>query len=224
MHITHEEAHQLIQYQADAKLNPQKKAILSAHLNECVECQVYAKEIKEVENVLVPAMKKHWNFQPIPLSVHAIVSRRRSKIQTSILLTTRTVLIGFVFMAFVFTFWQFMLPSRSAFGQLPTNVLPVPTPSTQSTQSINTKIMFQNCEMIIYKVKADDTLDTIANQFSVSKEEVMAVNHVTEEIVNNSMELMIPICDSTPTGTVNPSTLTTTYTPAIRPITSTPGG
>jgi hypothetical protein len=224
MQITHEEARKLIQYNADAELNPQKKAILSLHLKDCIECQVYAKEIKEVESILLPVMKRHWNLQPIPLSAPAIASTRNSKIQASIWLATRTALIGFVFTAFVFTFWQFMLPSQPAFSQSPTNVLPVPTPSTQGTQSTHANIQSENCEMIIYEVKANDTLESIAAQFFVSKEEIMAVNDMTKEAVEDSMELMIPICDSTPTGTVNPATLTTTYTPAIYPITSTPSG
>lgn len=224
MQITHEKAHKLIQYNADAELNPQEKAILSAHLKDCVECQVYAKEIKEVESILIPAMKRQWNLHPIPLSAYAIASKRNSKIQASILLATRTALIGFVFMAFVFSFWQFTLPSRPAFVQLPTNVLPVPTPSTQSTQSVSTSFLFQSCEMIIYRVEENDTLESIADQFSITNEEIMAINHLKTETINNTMELMIPICDSTPTGTVNPATLTTTYTPSIRQITSTPGG
>jgi hypothetical protein len=224
MQITHEEARKLIQYHADAELNPQQKAILSAHLKDCVECQVYAKDLKAVESILVPAMKRHWNFHPIPLSGHQIASKRNSKKQGSILLATRTAMIGFVFMAFVFTFWQFTLPSQPAFSQLPTDVLPVPTPSTQITQSTSTRIQFPNCEMIIYRVQENDTLESISDQFSIAKEEIMAINHLKIETVDNTMELLIPICDSTPTGTVNPATLTTTYTPAIRQDTSTPGG
>jgi LysM repeat protein len=224
MQITHEEAHKLIQYDADAELNPQQKEILSAHLKNCVDCQVYAKDIKEVESILVPVLKRHLNLQALPLSAQQIASKRNSKIQANIWLATRTAMIGFVFMAVALTFWQFILPSRSAFSQLPTNVLPVPTPSTQSTQSTSTSIQFQNCEMIIYGVQENDTLESITDQFSIAKEVIMAINHLKIETVDHKMELLIPICDSTPTGTVHPTTLTKTHTPAIRQNTSTPGG
>jgi LysM repeat protein len=224
MQITHEEARRLIQYKIDAELNPQQKEILSTHLKNCVECQVYAKDIKEVESILVPVLKRHWNLRPIPLSAHSIASTKNSKTQANTLLATRTAMIGFVFMAVALTFCQFILPSRSAFSQLSTSVLPVPTPSTQSTQSTSTSIQFQNCEVIIYKIQENDILESIADQFSVAKEEIMAINHLKIETVDNTMELLIPICDSTPTGTVHPTTLTTTHTPAIRQNTSIPGG
>lgn len=224
MQITHEEAHQLIQLNTDQALNPQKKAILSAHLKDCMECQAYAQEIREVENILVPVMKKHWNVQPIPLSTHTITSKRNSKLQASILLATRTAIIGLVFMSLVFTLWQFSPLGSPTPGQPPRDILPVPTPSGQTALSTSTTILFQNCAMILYEVQEKDTLESISDQFSISQEEIMALNHLPSKTVDNTMELMIRLCDSTPTGTVHPATLTTTYTPRLRQITSTPGG
>jgi LysM repeat protein len=84
--------------------------------------------------------------------------------------------------------------------------------------------MLESCEELEYEVQENDTLESIANHFSISKEEIMSINNMKTETVNAKMELMIPICNFTPTGTVNPTALTTTYTPSTSPVPSTPGG
>lgn len=222
MQITHEEARELIQFNADEALDLQKKAVLYAHLKDCIECRAYVEDIKEVESILLPVMKRQWNLQPVPLSIDALTSKRDSKIRTSILLATRTAIVGVIFAAFIFSIWQFTLSSRQTPGQFPVDVLPVPTPSMQST---GTKSMLQNCEEILYIVQKKDTLESIADHFSTSKEEIMAINNMETETVVRTMELIIPKCDSTPTGTAEgPATLTTTYTPSIDLTTFTPDG
>ena len=221
MQITHEEAQKLIQYNADQALDSQQKAALSAHLSHCAECSSYAQEIKDVETLLLSGMSREWNLQPPPLPINSLVARRSSKLQISVLLATRTAIISIVFVALVFTAWQFTVSTRSTSVPLPAYILPVPTPSTQST---STKIMLQNCEEVLYRVQENDTIARIAYQFSTSKEEIMAINNMKTETVNASMKLIIPICNSTPTSTVHPATLTTTYTPATDPTSSTPDG
>ncbi len=221
MQVTHEEARKLIQHNADGALNPQEKNALFAHLKDCLECRTYAEEIKEVENILVPLMKKQWNLQPAPLSSSVMSVRKNSKTQASTILATRMAAIGIVFLAFIFSAWQFALSNRRMPSQLPVNIPMVPTPSAQST---NTKSSSQNCAGMLYVVQENDTLEGIAQRFAVSEEEIMAINNMRTERVNVSMKLMIPVCNSTPTGTVNPTIFSTTYTPSIRPITSTPTG
>jgi len=221
MQITHGEARKFIQFNTDKALDSQGKAALSAHLKDCIECRAYAQDIEVVEGLLQSVMKRQWNLQPAPLSIKGFVAKKDSKRQRSAILATRTAMAGIVFVALVFTAWQFALSGGPTSSQLPAGVLPVPTPSTQST---STKIMLQNCEVTLYRVQEDDTLASIAYQFSISKEDIMSINNMKTETVNPSMNLRIPICDSTPTGTVDPATLTITYTPVIGPTISTPGG
>jgi hypothetical protein len=220
MQITHEKARELIQFDADQALNAEQKAILATHLRHCTECLTYAEEMREVEHLLLPAMRKHWHLQPIPLSIDALVTKRNAKIQASMLLTMRTAAISLALFAFFFSAWQFMVLGQQGSSLLPASVLPIPTPSTQST---STQTLFQSCAEISYIVQENDTLESIAAQFSIAKEEIMAMNNMETEIVQPSMELMIPICGFTPTITAHPFTLTTTYAPAISPTTSTPG-
>jgi LysM repeat protein len=221
MQITHAEAHKLIQFSMDETLKPQEKNILQMHLNDCTECRAFVEELKAVENQLVPALSSRWAVQPVPLSIEALPNKSKLPIQTSIILATRTAIISIIFAAFVFSAWQFTHPSSQTSNSVPMIVLPIPTPSGQST---STKISFQNCEETIYQVQENDTLESIALKFSVAKDKIMTVNHLSTESIHASMDLLIPICTSTPTGTIHPSTLTITFTPLIGPTTSTPGG
>lgn len=221
MQITHEEAHKLIQFSIDQTLRPQEKDTLQTHLNECMECRTFAKEIKEVETLLLPTMLRHWNLRPIPLSIEDITSKRKTQPQPSLILVTRTAIISIVFATFVFSAWQFTVSNGRTSTPIPVSVLPIPTPSGQST---STKISFQNCEEVSYQVQEKDTLESIADHFSVTKDKIMAINHLSTETINTKMKLLIPICNSTPTGTVYPSTMTITFTPLTYPTTSTPGG
>lgn len=130
-------------------------------------------------------------------------------------------MVGLVVAAFFFSAWQFVQSGTPAPIELPIGVFPIPTPSAQSTP---TKVTFEGCEMIPYPVTETDTLASIAQQFSVSEEAIMAVNDLKTDTIHAAMELVIPMCQSTPTGTANPATLTAsqTYTPRLRPRTSTP--
>lgn len=219
MQITHEEAHKLIQFNIDDALNPREKTKLSAHLQECSKCRGYAEEIKEVESILLPVMKRQWNLQPTPLSVATIQIKRISKIQTSIMLATRTAVVSAVLLGFIFSVWQFTMSGGGASPPVPVSVLPVPTPLTQST---STRITRSNCAEMLYVVQENDTLEGIAYQFATSKEELMATNHMEAATVKTDMELIVPVCNLTPTGTIRPTILATTYTPSIHPATFTP--
>jgi len=219
MPITHEEAHRLIQFNAEDALNAAQKLALSAHLEDCLDCRGYAKDISELEMILPPVMQKHWNLRPLPLSTTALVRKRASKVQASLFLATRRAAVAAVLMAFVFGAWQFARANMQGSGRLPLAVPPVPTPSSQSTR---TKIV--NCTEIFYRVQEDDTLESIASQFSTSKTEIMSRNQLQTETINPGLELTIPFCNLTPTGTRHPTLLTNTHTPVISPITSAPGG
>lgn len=221
MQITHEEARRLIQFNAEEALDMQEKSTLSTHLKDCIQCRAYAEEIEEVESVLLPVMQSHWNLQPLPLSIDLIRAKRSSRTLINTILTTRTAAIGVVFLAFIFSVWQFALSSGPKLNPAPVGVPPIPTPSTQST---STKITLQACEDRLYTVQENDTLDSIAYQFSTSKEEIMAANSMKSEAVQASTELVIPICNFTPTGTINPEIIATTYTPSKHATTTTPDG
>jgi len=221
MQITHEQARKLIQFKMDQSLKPDEENILQRHLNGCTECRSFADEIKEVDGILSPVMKRHWDLEAHPLPIASIVEKMNFKPQTSILLTMRTAVISLVFVVSVLSAWQFTRSDSRISTPMPVRVLPIPTPSGQST---STKISLPNCEEMLYQVQENDTLKSIALKFSISTEKLMAINKMHAETVRAKMDLLIPVCGSTPTGTTRPSLLTITYTPLIGQTTSTPGG
>ena len=213
MQITHEEARQLTQFQADGVLDSSETSALNAHLKVCGECRAYADDINEMESILLPIMQRQWNFQPTPLSLNAIITGRHSKkMPASLLLATRTAMIGIAVVVLALSAWQFTVTDKQISSLSPLAILPVPTPSIYST---STEGILQDCEETRYKVQEKDTLESIARQFMVSKEEIMAANNLKVETVRTTMELMIPGCRSTPTGTLSPPASTTTYTPQM---------
>ena len=221
MQITHEQAHHLIQLHLDRAVNKSQRIALSAHLKDCSECQMYLNELKVVETTLTRLLRQQWDHQPVPLLIAALSQRRQSIPAPSPILATRTAAISLVLVALFFSLWQFMLASPTASRQGPLPLLPVPTPSTSST---STSTAFESCEMTLYTVQPGDTLAGIAARFSVSEADLRQANSLNAQSLSASMQLIIPICHFTPTGTVHPATYTTTHTPASRPTTSTPGG
>jgi len=219
MQITHEEAHRLIQFNADDALQPFEKNTLLTHLETCAECQAYADSMRGMESILRPLLQRKWNQQPIPLSTTAVMAKRGDRISERMFMATRIAAIGMICVTFVFSIWQLTLPSQPTQSPVLASVPPVPTPSTQLISTTGT---VDQCDNRLYIVKENDTLESIAHLFSISKEEIMAANSMKTELLSTAMEITVPVCTSTPTGTVN--ALTTTYTPAIRLITSTPGG
>ena len=221
MQITHQEARRLIQFHSDGALNSQEKVVLFAHLKACSECSTYAEEINEVENLLPSIMKRQWDLRPLPFSMDAIHARGKSKAITNNILTIRTAIITVIFAVFTFTAWRFTLSGNQKGNQIPLGIPPAPTPSAQST---STRIMSENCEFGFYTIQPNDTLTSIAHQFSTTEEQIMTINHMTTATLLPSMELMVPACNFTPTSTVNAVGLTTTYTPTFNSIVSTPDG
>ena len=219
MQITHEEARRLIQINADAALNPQQKTMLLTHIRTCLESRVYAEEIQEVENILLPMMKKAWNRHPIPLSSSDLKVGRSIESSHGNLLAMRTAIVSFIFVAFVFSAWQLTRSGQPLPGLSPLKVSSVPTPSIEST---NTTISSKSCDLIHYQVQESDTLASLTDRFSISKDELLSLNNLKTETINSGMTLLLPDCNLTPTSTIWPTVATTTFTPVISSVTSSP--
>lgn len=222
MQITHEEARRYIQFNMDHALDAAQTATLFTHLEQCFDCRTYAEELRHIEEILVPVMKQQWDRRPLPLLRDALGVQTNSKRRMNLILTTRRLAIGAACLIFFFGAWQFVLSSGGqSSNPLPVGMPPVPTPSLKST---STKIARPSCERVIYVVQEDDSLESIAGQFSLTMQEIMAANHLKTETLRTAMEIVIPICDFTPTGTMKPTVLATNHTPFIDVTTLTPDG
>jgi LysM domain-containing protein len=216
--ISHAEAIQLIQFRADDILDGDKDRILSEHLKDCVECRSYAEQLNKMEDVLKSVMLKQWNARPAPLSMATLMGNKIGKKSSNTILLTRTAMISVAFLAFLIIGWQFTATNSESTHATQFEMLPVPTPSIQITP---TRFLSANCRQIPYQVHEHDTLESIAAHFAISKETLMTLNNLTSEVIQPYTELLVPICDTTPTSTLNPPTLT--ITPILDSVTYTQG-
>lgn len=223
MLITHEQARTLIQLKMDRTLNAQESAALSAHLQTCRDCATYASEVREVADLLSPLMKRQWGAQSVPLSVSALMGRHE-KPKSINFLTMRTAVMSLVMMLMFFSLWQFVVSGPTPSGQFTASIPPVPTPSSLTAPSASIQLTYESCEITPYTVQANDTLASIASQFSISEDAIMKFNSLETNEVRPRMELLIPVCPSTPTSTLHPATFTTTWTPVLNYAPSTPDG
>lgn len=217
MSITHEEARRLIQFHEDDALKGAEKSVLDAHLNACPECQKYADSINDLDSTLRPLLQRKWNHYPLPLSIGQVISRKSNRFTLSIFFATRMVAMGIICVAFLFNIWQFTQSGGKRTNSPSADIPLIPTPSLQST---TTKVMDQRCGPILYEVRKNDTLESIAAQFSTSVEEIIQANHLRTATLNTSMTLSIQDCSSTSSGMAQ--TVTTTFTPLLGPNTLTP--
>lgn len=218
MEISHEKARWLMELRADQSLKEQERALLDAHLRACTDCRSYASDMREVEGALVALMRRRWKHAPLPLSVPAL---RKSTLQAraGVLLAMRRLAMGVVIASFLFSAWHLAISGSQNFGSIPMLAPPVPTPSTQSTR---TSAPRPDCEMVRYTTRPGDTLEGIAAMFSTSEEEILAVNNLSGGPIPSGLELIIPGCRPTPTGTIDSSELARTHTPARHLLTTTP--
>ena len=142
-------------------------------------------------------MQNKWNLQPTPILVGQLMSRIRSSPfgfanNNSV---TRTAVIVIAVITFMVGAWQFSLIKSDVPPQKLVGVLPIPTPSTQLTSTGNAA---QDCAHFQYRVQENDTLQSLAYKFSVSKETIMAFNNLRSETIATSMEIKIPLCNPIP--------------------------
>lgn len=217
MSMTHEEARRFIQFRADDALKEVDHHLLDTHLNSCLECQKYADTIKDLKSTLQPLLHRKWDQAPLPLPTRQSASGRTIKLPEYILFATRMVAMGIICIAFLFNIWHFTQSGRQGTSQSPAEIPLIPTPSMYST---STQVTDQGCEPLLYQVRENDTLDSVAGQFSISPDEIIRENHLRKLTLDTSMKLTIPVCSSTPSGT--PNTVTTTFTPLLGSTTLTP--
>jgi hypothetical protein len=119
---------------------------------------------------------------------------------------------------FAFIAWQSMTNNVSSI-QIPLGTLPmIPTPATQFTA---TNTLEKDCKELHYVVQQGDTLESVAQHFSTSKESIIATNELSTNDIRPSDVLIVRYCETTPTSTTHPPTFT--ITPNFEPISTTPG-
>ena len=223
--ITHQEARLLLQAATDQVIKPDEIIDLNSHLTQCRACIEYAKSLADLETNLRRIMHANWDSQQPKLEMQAILNPHPVKLlwnsfasQTHMMEKVGVVivlLLGYVFIANLVG-----IQSPITKDKTPT---PLPTPNGQPvvffnspTPSVNsslTKVVSPACDITtMYLVQENDTLDSIAFHHGITKEVILAYNDLNSSTVFTGMELIIPLCDSTPAhiATIPKNTLSLT--------------
>jgi len=220
MNITHQEARSLIHLRSDRGLNVERWAQLRSHLMECEACASYASQISEAEESLRSAMKQKWSAHPLPHNQGIILGTvNLNKWYPSTYLSTRKALVGTTIVLFSLVLWQLGMTNGNQNSRIELKNAVIPTPATVRSES--TVNSLNDCAIPSYVVKENDDLDSIASQFSVSKESIISANDLRSENLQYGSHLLIPDCNLTPTGTVFAPTYT--ITPVLQKAANTPG-
>ncbi len=214
--ISHAQARALLESAADQPLRAEERESLDGHLSACHKCRLYEEELANVQQSLQSSLQSRWSLAIAPLSIEEILQAAKvvEKSQPPLKVFSRLALAPSMIIVLLAITLSFGLSQISGIGTNPTQTLTstamlAPTPSLQI---LSTQLMMAKCESIPYEVQENETLTHIAQQFSISKEIIMAYNGLTTDALPAHAQLRIPLCHSTPlAGSQTPaSTLTIT--------------
>lgn len=220
--LTHQEAQHLLQNAADQTLRADDKSALDAHLEKCVECSSYAKNLTALESGLRKVLHAQLDSRHPSLDLQAITNPAHS---TWTAVISPAHILGKVTIVTTLLLGYFII-SNLLGGQLPItgNETPtmVPTPgdsklvfTTSPTPSSPSTLigLTQGCEIINYIVKEDDTLESIAFQFTIPEKIITEYNNLKTDDPSPGKALSIPICNHTPSQAEGTHTNKMTITP-----------
>ena len=220
--ITHLEARSLLQAAADHTLNPEEKSLLDAHLSNCEECNKFAEEISALETNLRKLFHTKWDPQQPDLNLQTVVNPSPAKLlfnnffmQSNAmgkLTLVAALVLGYLVVANLFGI-QSPIVSKETATTLPTPnefIAAFPASPTPSAQPSLTNSTSQACETITYVVQANDSLASIAYRHGTTSEIIQERNNLSYDMIHTGMELVIPMCESTPSHTATlPEGMTT---------------
>ncbi|MBI5294841.1 MAG: LysM peptidoglycan-binding domain-containing protein [Chloroflexi bacterium] len=213
--ISHIQARALLDLAADLSLPLNERDSLDGHLSACDECRRYAGELAEVEGVLRQSLASNLETRKVQLSVGEILRQTRpyGAIQPALRFASRFAATPILILVLLAVTLALGLPRLTGGGTDPARTLTatallVPTPSARITSTLLTR---PECETILYQVQGGDSLEDIAQKFSISRDILMAYNNLTAESL--PAQLDIPLCYATPlVGSQTPAS-TVTITP-----------
>ena len=210
---THQKARLLLRAAADQMLNQEEKTALDLHLAECKECRAYANNLSTLETSLRRAFHTNWDNQQPNLNLQKIITPAPAKLlwdnffgQTGALgkaTIVAALVLGYFVIANLFGI-QSPIAGNETATTLPTPnkfasvYATSPTPSAQFSLTGSTS---QVCETTSYRVQENDTLESIAFQYEITQESILVYNQLISNTVFTGMELVIPLCNSTPSRT-----------------------
>jgi LysM repeat protein len=221
--ITHQTARTLLQAAADKTLASEEQLALDTHLAGCQDCRAYADGLSQLQADLRRLTHLQWDVQHPSLDIRTIQKRAIKGTQQEI--GFRTIGRLAIAMALVCAFFVASSLMGHFSGKLNLGDVSVPlpeltvataTPTAQPTTATLYPAMTAECQTVIYAVQPDDTLESIAARYGVTKQTILNYNTLQSETLNTSMKLLIPVCSGTPSDTVTPTNTSTPMSALIR--------
>ncbi len=227
LEITHQKAQALLQAAADSSLSPADQSALDAHLLQCKACSDYAGQLASLEIGLRSVLHARWDQRRPNLNVLAIIHPAPAKLLWHNLLNQpntmgRVSILAVLLLGYILVVTLVRNPIPISKHETPT-ILPIPnepalvvsSPPTPSpaTHLTSTGLLPQSCYIVPYTVQATDSLASIAMGHGSTKELIMEYNHLNTDTISPGMELLIPLCKSTPSHTARVPGNSLTITP-----------
>lgn len=227
--ISHQTARSLLQSALDGSLAAVDQSALEAHLSKCAGCSQYADQLSRLESNLRSALHARWDRYSPSLHARSIQNPDRfrrfwsgsfgqngafGKVTIVVAL-----LLGYFMIANVIgiripflndeTPTAVPTPNESALA-----LASSPTPSTQPTLL---KLTSTRCKTTQYVVQENDTLESIAVRFGITKADIITYNpgdpSLSSNAVSTNTTLVIPLCEGTPIHTASQTAGAYTLTP-----------
>jgi LysM repeat protein len=177
------------------------------------ECHAYATNISALEASLHRAFHTNWDNQQPNLNLRNITNPSPAKLlwknlfgQTGVMgkaTFVAALVLGYFVIAIFFgiqtpissdkTATILPTPNESAFGYATS-----PTPSAQISLTGSTS---QACETISYRVQENDTIESIAFHHGITINAILEYNNLISTTISIGAELIIPLCQITPSHT-----------------------
>jgi anti-sigma factor RsiW len=204
--MTHQQIRNLLQASAEQTLPPSEKLALEKHISDCAECRTYAQQLSELQSGLRQMLHQRWDKSRPTLSAQLIKERAGKQTDRTRVwaMVGKLAVVPLLVIAFFVAYQASEMPA----SLMPATALSIPAPEatlltpTPPARSTPTQITAQNCDRITYIIQENDSLDSIAAQFSVTKDMLMAYNGMGSESLVMRTELVIPLCQSTSTPTI----------------------
>lgn len=222
--ITHREAKSLIQEAMDQFLETDDLSTLEAHLENCEECRSYANNLSDLESGLRRILHAQIDNQLPNLNLGDIIEPTMNPTWTSLFSPTNVLgraTIGITLLLGYFIITNFFGAQFPIVVNWTPTIIPTPYGSTLAindspTPSIPPNLISmttQGCEIIVYVIQENDTLEKIARQFEVSKKLISTYNNLITGDLYTGGELSIPLCGQAPLQISHTPRNTTTITP-----------
>jgi LysM repeat protein len=198
MHLTHEQARELVQKGLETRLDAVESAAVAAHIEACAECAAFAADAHMLDQRLAQSLAARWPerwyaeaaLQDKLASMQSRIRRDRMVRNISAFARLSGVIVGLILLLGGLA-WLVQRATLQPLDGISGWGAPSPTP--------------EGCVYTEYQVQEGDTLGALAQRFDVSVESIMKQNRLEEDLILSNQVLEIPVCMPAQAATETPA-------------------